>query len=100
MAEDLLNHFYFNQEYWCQQVRTLTHEPDMHGNNIKMIHTFVAQNEVTNKFYTPEVQQYFEAFEKTCRQGKFADLPDVSLYRHQGIDSDGLDLWCCLKGSV
>jgi hypothetical protein len=46
------------------------------------------------------MKKYFDAFEKNCREGKFADLDDVCLYRHVGVDSDGLDLWIRLKGSV
>jgi hypothetical protein len=46
------------------------------------------------------MKKYFNAFEKNCPEGKFADLDDVSLYRHVGVNSDGLDLWIQLKGSV
>ena len=77
-----------------------TYEPDAHANNVKMVHIFIAENHVTKKFYTPDLTKYFDKFEKNCREGKFADLHDVSLYRSVGIDSDGLDLWIRLKGSV
>lgn len=99
-VDDLLNHFYFNREFWHQRVRMPTYGPDAHANNVTMVHIYVAGNQVTKEFYTPDLKKYFDNFEKTCREGKFADLHDVSLHRNVGIDSKGLDLWIRLKGSV
>ena len=98
--EDLLDHFYFNREKWRERVRMPTFPADQHGNNIQRIHNFVRTNSETKEYYTNDVKQYFENFEKRCREGRFAELHDISLYRQVGIDSDGLDLWIRLKGSV
>jgi hypothetical protein len=98
--EDILDHFYYNREFWRQRVRSPTFLADEHANNIKMVHTFVSENEVTKEHCTIELNQYFEAFEKRCREGMFAELEDVSLFRQVGVDSNGSDVWIRLEGSV
>jgi hypothetical protein len=99
-VSDMLDHFYFNRENSQKRVWTPTYEADAHANNIKMVHDFFAANDITKKHYTYDMKKYFNAFEKNCPEGKFAYLDDVSLYRHVGVNSDGLDLWIQLKGSV
>ena len=34
-----------------------------------------------------------------CQQGRYEDLPDVEMYKHNGYDADGLDLWLPCRGS-
>ena len=96
--EELLDHFQFNKEYWRERVRMPTFPPEEHACNIQMVHNFVEK--ALGKDYTEDVKKYFEKFERDCRNGLYAELEDVSMYRQVGVDSDGLDLWIRLKGSV
>ena len=98
LKEDLLNHFQFNKEYWRERVRMPTYPPNEHAVYIQMVHNFVKT--ALGETYTPEVKKYFASFEEDCKNGKYAELQDVSLFRQIGVDSDGLDLWVRLKGSV
>jgi hypothetical protein len=94
----LLDHFYYNKEYWRKRVRMPTFQHNVHANNIQVVHNFVKK--ALQDSYTDDLRKYFESFESDCLHGKYAELHDVALYRQVGIDADGLDLWIRLKGSV
>ena len=49
--EDILDHFYYNREFWQQRVRLSIFVADEHANNIKMVHTFASENKVTKEHY-------------------------------------------------
>lgn len=98
--EELIDHFHFNREYWRKRVRMPTFEPDAHSSNISKVHKFIRENSFTKTFYTTELKQFFDTFQRKCLDGRFSELHDVNMYRRVGIDADGLDLWIRLKGSV
>ena len=57
------------------------------------IHHFVRTNNVTKKYYTKDLQQYFINFEDKARRGLFEELNDVNLFIYRGTDKNGLTLW-------
>ena len=48
---------------------------------------------------TKELKKYFGSFESKFKEGMFEELSDVCLFRHVGVDSNGLDLLIRLRGS-
>lgn len=98
-VQNFEEHFYHNKEYWRERVRMFCPPCVAHARQMSLIHAFFASNEATKPFYTEEVKEYFEEFERKCRLGYFQELEDVSTYKWNGRDSDGLSLWLRLRGS-
>jgi hypothetical protein len=73
---------------------------EQHLSNVRSVRHFCKTNDFAKDFYTVELHQYFDTFEQKIQEGKFSELKDVSLFKHAGIDSDELDLWFRLRGSV
>jgi hypothetical protein len=96
--DELLEHFYFNRELWRRHVRMPVYPADQHATNIRKIHAFVAEHLASE--YTSEIKKYFDSFERQCREGKFSELRDVDLYRHIGVNINGLDVWLRLRGTI
>ena len=71
-----------------------------HLDHVSSVRHFCKTDDFAKKYYTEELDQYFATFERKIQEGKFSELRDVSLFKHAGVDSDGLDLWFCLRGSV
>lgn len=97
--DDILDHFYFNREFWRKRVRMPTYSPDLHYSNIRKIHDWVRTNEYAKKYYSSDLRKWFEGFEDRARSGWFANIHDVSFFRRVGVDSAGFDLWIRMKGS-
>jgi len=93
-------HFYLNKEWWRKRVRMVTPDANRHAYNICSVHNFVKTNPKMMKHYSSDIREYFEKFEQKCLQGLFEELKDVSMFIHQGIDRNGLDLWLRCRGSV
>ena len=87
------------REWWRKRVRMLTPERLQHANNIRLLHSFIRNEPIFAEYYTDDLQKYFESFESKCEEGMFEELSDVCLFRHVGVDSNGLDLWIQLRGS-
>ena len=99
-VNEVLDHFYFNREFWRRRVRMPTYEPDQHASHIRRVHDFVASNPAAKEFYSTDLKDWFESFEKKCRRGEFFSPDDVAMYRHNGTDSNGMDLWLRMRGTV
>jgi hypothetical protein len=54
---------------------------------------FCRRNSETKKYCTSDLTDYFNNFAQKCEEGRYEELYDVSLFRHIGCDSAGLDLW-------
>ena len=96
----ILRHFYHNREWWRQRCKMYTPTAAEHGNLIDAVHLYVQEDESLRKYYTDELQTYFVALAQACREGQFEELPDVSLYQYNGVDSDGLTLYLRKRGST
>lgn len=95
----LLEYFYFNCKWWRKRVRMPIPSGNVYSNNILLVHSFIQNEPSLNNYYTDELRDYLSSFEQKCRDGLFEELSDVCLYKHIGIDSNGLDLWIRLRGS-
>jgi len=83
--EDMMEHFYFNKEPWKQHVKMFTPSADDHGNRIKNASLFIET--WLPGIFTAEVKAWLETYERECREGQFAELSDVSLFRCIGKDA-------------
>jgi hypothetical protein len=99
-ANKIMEHFLYNKEWWRQRVRMPVHKPKDHEANIERVERFCRENEHIKPFWSDDLQKYFRNFRSKIREGKFAELNDVATFRYNGKDSNGLDLWIRLKGSV
>lgn len=95
----LLDHYYHNREWWRERVHMVTPEKSQHANNIRLLHSFIQNESVFVEYYNTDLKKYFLSFESKCEEGMFEELSDVCLFRHVGVDSNGLDLWIRLRGS-
>ena len=77
----------------------LTPAGSQHTNNIRLLHSFIQNEQVFAEYYAEELKKYFDSFESKCKEGMFEELSDACLFRHIGVDSNGLDLWIRLRGS-
>ena len=48
-----------------------------HAAKIRLVHKFISENPVMKEHYDDKIKQYFETFERKCREGLFEDLHDV-----------------------
>lgn len=70
-----------------------------HAAKICLIHVFVCSNPVMKEYNNDKVKQYFDMFERKCREGLFEDMNDVSTFFSIGTDQNGLTIWIRMKGS-
>ena len=94
------DHFWFNKEWWQERVRMLTPSAKEHAQRIRFVHNIIKDNDAFAGVYNDDLAKYFVNFEAKCEQGYFEELSDVSLFRHRGVDQNGLDLWWRCRGSV
>jgi hypothetical protein len=94
----LLENFYHNKEKWRRHVRMYTPTAADHGDRIDKVKVFAAKH--LSKWYTSELEVFFDKFAKKARVGEFEELPDVALFQHDGQDRYGLDLWLRNRGST
>jgi hypothetical protein len=93
--EDILNHFYFNQERWQQHVKIFTPRAKEHGDHVRNVHAFMESHLLEH--YNSDLRDWFEKFEKKCREGKYEELSHVLLFWCIGVDKDGLNLYIGLR---
>jgi hypothetical protein len=94
----LLENFYHNKEKWRRHVRMYTPKASDHGDRIDKVKAFAAKH--LSKWYTVELEEFFDKFAKKARSGEFEELHDVALFQHDGQDRYGLDLWLRKRGST
>jgi hypothetical protein len=93
----LLDHFYFNKEWWWRRrVRMTTPKRVDHANEVKRLHEFVRKS-ITS--YNAKLADYFNNLEREILEGLYDELSDINLYTWGGVDSDGLDLYTRRRGS-
>ena len=97
---ETLRHFYHNREWWRQRCPMYTPKPAEHGARIDRVRQFVATQPDLKEFYTPEMEAYFKKVARECREGKFEELPDISMFQVIGTDANGLTLYLRKRGST
>jgi hypothetical protein len=96
---DFHEHFFFNKKYRYNREQMLPKEPDEASANLLAVLDFLESTEGFKDYVTPELKKHILSWAKRCQEDKYADLPDVEMFRHNGIDSDGIDWWLHDRGS-
>ena len=60
---------------------------------------YLQTNEVFKEYVTDDLVKHIKGWARRCLKGRYDDLPDVEMYKHDGYDSNGLDLWLRHRGS-
>jgi len=92
----LLDHFYFNKDWWRRHVRMTTPKRTEHAVEVKRLHVFVQKFIPT---YNAKLADYFNNLEWEILEGLYNELSDINLYTWDGVDSDGLDIYTRRRGS-
>ena len=97
--EDFDDHFFFNKEYWYARVRMPPRKADKGSDYLLRVLDFLRNDDTFKEFLTPDLEKHIKGWARRCREGRYEDLIDVEMYRHNGIDSDGLNLYQRRRGS-
>jgi hypothetical protein len=92
----LLDHFYFNREWWRRRVKMKVPDRETHAQAVRNLHEFVKK---LISSYDAKVADYFDTFEREIREGLFDELNDLQMYEEDGQDSNGLNLYLSRRGS-
>lgn len=69
------------------------------GENLMTLLNYLQTNEVFKEYVTDDLVKHIKGWARRCLKGRYDDLPDVEMYKHDGYDSNGLDLWLRHRGS-
>lgn len=94
---ELLTDFYHNREWWRRRVRYYTPKARDHAARLVEVRRFMT--ETFPGTISDEVEAYFDSIILMAQQGLFEELDDVGIFKHDGVDSNGLNLWLRLRGS-
>jgi hypothetical protein len=94
--DELLDHFYYNREWWRKRVKMTIPDRDTHAQAVRNLHGFV------KKYISPNdarMADYFDSFEREIQEGLFDEINDLQMYDEDGQDSHGLNLYFSRRGS-
>ena len=91
-TEDIMDHFYFNREYWYQRVRVYPPPAARGEENIKYVLNFVENNPVFKDIRDEKLKTYFDMLLGHIKEGGMDETRDVQLFQHDGKDKHGLNL--------
>jgi hypothetical protein len=97
--EDILDHFYYNREYWYRRVRNYPPPARKGGDNIVAARDLIRANPVLNVAWNLALEQYFDNLEAMSRKGQLEESHDVEMFQWDGTDKYGLNLWLRRRGS-
>eukprot|EP00978_Attheya_sp_CCMP212_P005396 scaffold12077_cov57-Attheya_sp.AAC.2 len=69
LEEDILDHLYYNREYWYRRVRNYPPPARKVGDNIVSVCDLIITNPVLKVAWTPALEQYFDNLEEMVRKG-------------------------------
>ena len=100
--DQLLDHFYFNREWWYRRVRVYppTHFKGM--SNIDAVKEFLEKANGLKEVLLPvlpNLDSYLEGIKTMFCEGKLSETFDVQNYQADGQDIHGLSLWLRRRGS-
>ena len=96
---DFYEHFFFNKEWWYKRVQMPPRKGSVASNNLLTVLDYLQSNEVFKEYVSDELVKHIKGWAKRCLQGRYDDLPDVEMYKHEAYDQDGLELWLRHRGS-
>jgi hypothetical protein len=94
--DELLDHFYYNRDWWRQRVKMTVPNRETHAQAVRNLHEFVKKFIAT---HDARVADYFDSFERDIQRGSFEELNDLQMYDNNGQDSHGLNLYYSRRGS-
>jgi hypothetical protein len=97
--DDILDHLYFNREFWYRRVRVYPPPAQKGADNIRAVRDLVTTNDILKAGWVPKVEQYFDNLEEMAEQGKLEECHDVELYAWDGTNNHGFNLWLRHRGS-
>ena len=97
--EDILDHFYYNREYWYRRVRNYPPPASKGGDSIVYVRDFILAHPVLKVAWNRALEDYFENLEVMSRKGQLEESHDVEMYQWDGTDKYGLNLWLRRRGS-
>ena len=98
-VRDLLNHFYFNREWWRKRVRMYTPMGEEHARRIRALKKFI-ENEPVLQDWFDRLEKYLDSFADKCERGFYEQVKGVELFQFDGTDKNGLNLWIRMRGST
>jgi hypothetical protein len=95
-TEELLDHFYYNREWWRRRVKMSVPDRETHAQAVRNLHEFVKKFILS---YDAKVADYFDSFEREIQEGLYDELNELQMYDEDGQDSHGLNLYYSRRGS-
>jgi len=97
---DYDDHFRHNKEWWYTRVRMPPRQNDVASANLMRVLEYLRSEDSPFKEYvTEDMTKHILGWARRCREGRYDDLPDVEMYQHDGVDSNGLNKWLRRRGS-
>ena len=96
---DFDSHFLFNRDYWNKRVRMPPRKADEASDNLLAVLAYLKGSDVFREYITEDCEKHILGWARRCREGRYEDLPDVSMYDFDRYDRDGLALWISRRGS-
>ena len=93
------DHFFYNREYWLRRMRMPPRSGSKASANLLAVIDFFKREDAFSEYITPEIEKFIRGWALRCLSGRYEELPDVDMYTHNGVDSDGLDIWLRRRGS-
>lgn len=97
--DEILDHFYFNREFWYRHVRNYPPEARKALKNIRLIREYIESNPIFKPALGAKLTKYFDFLEDLCESGQFEECYDVEMFQWDGTDSNGLNCWLRRRGS-
>ena len=96
---DFDDHFFYNKEWWYKRVRMPFKSGSESRDGILKILQLMKTDPVFAKYLTEDVETHFINWARRCISGRYEQLPGIEIYKHDGHDSNGLDLWLRESGT-
>lgn len=98
--DKLMNHFYFNREWWRERCRMYIADHLEHSARLTKVIEVMAKDPQLSTLMDADVKLYLETFVQKALRGEFEEQNDVYLFIRNGSDSYGLPMYYRLRGTV
>ena len=68
------------------------------SDGILKVLNFMKQTDGFSEYVTEDIDDHFIKWAQQCRSGRYEQLPGMEMYQHDGVDSNGFDLWLRTTG--
>ena len=98
--DKLMNHFYFNREWWRERCRMYVADHLEHSARLTKVIEVMGKDPQLSTLMDADVKLYLETFVQKALRGEFEEQNDVYLFIRNGSDSHGLPMYYRLRGTV